>query len=87
MIFLRSNLLKFMQELIVVHFILGTVNWSQLLNECLVSPFLCIVVLVLSPLQFNNTYADDFHQLEDSNGCYVGLFGNFVLCLMNADGR
>jgi len=31
--------------LIVVHFSLGTVNWSQLLNECLVIPFLCIVVL------------------------------------------
>ena len=77
-----------MQKLIVVHFSLGTVNWSQLLNEFLVIPFLCIVVLVLSPLQFNNTYADDLiHQLEDSNGCYVGLFGNFVLCLMNADGR
>ena len=40
---------------------------------------------VLSPLQLN-TYADDLiYQLEASNGCYV--FGKFVLCLMNADGR
>ena len=33
-----------MQKLIVVHFSLGTVNWSQLLNEFLVITFLCIVV-------------------------------------------